>query len=320
MRDIVVLAWRHHRKHQIAVVVLSIFVAGISAVPLELQRRIVDGAIADSDVDLLTTLIGALAGVLILQGIAKYKMRMLRHQIAENAMRDIRQQTFCGVSGDCRNVELEAENGDDDNRDEGERGTAMSIITAEVRPFGGFVGEVFSIPLSEGGVLLVVFGYLLYIQPWVALAALAVFIPQMILVPIVQRRINNYVRRHTEELRKVGDELDDESTSADKTIARLDKVFSLQMRRFRLKYLLKLATNLMNHAATLIILGLGGWLAIQGEIAVGVIVAFLSGIERVADPWRELITYYRTASDAAMRQRQIKRGLDAIAGARNGKS
>lgn len=317
MGEIILLAWREHRKRQLAVVLLSVLVAGISAVPLELQRRIVDGAIANSDVDLLVFLVAALAAALVLQGLAKYKMRMLRHQIAETTMRSVRRQTFCGVAGDCRNVELEPENG---NGREGERGTAMSIITAEVRPFGGFVGEIFSVPISEGGVLIVVFGYLLYIQPWVALAALAVFVPQMIVVPIVQRKINGYVRRHTEELRTVGDELDDDSASPDSTMERLDTVFSLQMRRFRLKYLLKLATNLMNHAATLIILGLGGWLAIQGDIAVGVIVAFLSGIERVADPWRELITYYRSASDAAMRYRQIKRGLGAIGDAQDAQS
>jgi ABC-type bacteriocin/lantibiotic exporter with double-glycine peptidase domain len=53
------------------------------------------------------------------------------------------------------------------------------------------------------------------------------------------------------------------------------------------------------------VLLLGGWLALQGRTDLGTIVAFVSGFERIASPWRELVGFYRRASDARIRYRLV---------------
>lgn len=53
----------------------------------------------------------------------------------------------------------------------------------------------------------------------------------------------------------------------------------------------------------------GGWLVLEGRTDLGTVVAFSFGFERVSDPFRELITFYRSASDAQMRYRIL---ADAI--------
>ena len=53
----------------------------------------------------------------------------------------------------------------------GEKGVKISIVVSEVEAVGGFVGSSFCDPLLNAGILLSVFGYMLVVQPWMALVA-----------------------------------------------------------------------------------------------------------------------------------------------------
>jgi len=44
------------------------------------------------------------------------------------------------------------------------------------------------------------------------------------------------------------------------------------------------------------ILVFGGWLALEGRTDIGSIVAALSGMTRISQPWHELIAFYRDLS------------------------
>jgi ABC-type bacteriocin/lantibiotic exporter with double-glycine peptidase domain len=50
-------------------------------------------------------------------------------------------------------------------------------------------------------------------------------------------------------------------------------------------------------------------MVIQGETTVGVIVAFISGFDRLSAPLRELVNYYRVAAQAAVQHRMIARWM-----------
>jgi hypothetical protein len=62
-------------------------------------------------------------------------------------------------------------------------GVEVSLILSEVKPIGGFIGVSTSEPLLQGGILLSVFGYMIFLQPEIALVSLLVFSPQLIFVP-----------------------------------------------------------------------------------------------------------------------------------------
>jgi len=47
-----------------------------------------------------------------------------------------------------------------------------------------------------------------------------------------------------------------------------------------------------------IYLVLGGWLVIQGRTEVSTLVVFISGFQKIADPWDQLVNFYRSASNA----------------------
>jgi ABC-type bacteriocin/lantibiotic exporter with double-glycine peptidase domain len=48
----------------------------------------------------------------------------------------------------------------------------------------------------------------------------------------------------------------------------------------------------------------------QGEVEVGVIVAFISGFERISSPLRELIGFYRLAAQARVQHDLIAQWMD----------
>jgi len=72
----------------------------------------------------------------------------------------------------------------------GEEGVAISIIVSEVEAVGGFVGSSFSEPVLNAGILLSVFGYMLYTQPLLALVAIVLFCPQFLFIPLLQGASN----------------------------------------------------------------------------------------------------------------------------------
>lgn len=298
LKKLYAFVWRETDRAQIRLTAISLVVAGLAVAPLELQRHIVNEATLGKNLTHLLLMCAGYGGVVLIQGATKYVMRMWRGRIAADVMYRLRTNVAQGVRGRDAPEFAKATNGS--------RGKSMAIIAAEVTPVGGFVGDSISVPLSEGGILVVIFGYMVVIEPLIAVAAIAVFIPQMVVVPRVQDRINERVRRHTEEMRELGNELDEEDAgSSDFARTRLRRISAIQIQAFRLKFALKFLLNLLNHAATLAVLAVGSWMVLRGRTEIGTVVAFLTGIERVSDPWRELVTFYRQASNALMRSRLI---------------
>lgn len=292
---------RETGRRQVWLTAVSLLVAALAAAPLELQRHIINEATIGKNLSHLLLMCAGYAGVILVQGGTKYVMRMMRGRIAAETMYRLRLNVAQGVQEEERTAGTGAN---------ASRSKAMAIIAAEVQPVGGFVGDSISVPLVEGGIIAVIFAYMAVVEPVIAAAAAVVFLPQMVIVPRVQNRINERVRQRTEEVREVGKELEtDSGTSTDYAEHRLGRIFDLQLQSFRLKFGLKLVLNLLNHAATLAVLAVGSWMVLRGDTEVGTVVAFLSGIERLSDPWRELVAFYRQASNALMRSRLIDDAL-----------
>jgi ABC-type bacteriocin/lantibiotic exporter with double-glycine peptidase domain len=73
------------------------------------------------------------------------------------------------------------------------------------------------------------------------------------------------------------------------------------MEIFRLKFTMNFLMNLMHHWAIAGILLIGGWFVIEGRTEVGTIVAFISGLDRVKDPWGDLVNYFRELTGARIK-------------------
>ncbi|MBI3373747.1 MAG: ABC transporter ATP-binding protein [Betaproteobacteria bacterium] len=292
--------WQVSGWHQLGLAALSVLVFLLSAVPLELQRRIVNDAIGAKALESILWLALAYAGVALTEGSIKLMLNVYRGWVSESAVRSLRSTIFAlaGVqpeeSGDAR---AEAE------------GTEISMIVSEAVPIGGFIGISFSEPLLQGGILLSVFGYLMYLEPRIALFSIAVFSPQLIFVPLLQGAINRRARKRIQTLRDVSggivaDPLGGSAAHPEQQ-ARFDSVFDLNMGIYKLKFSMNFLMNLMHHLGVACALGIGGWYAVKGQIEVGTVVAFVSGLAKVNDPWGDVVNWFREMMEVRIRYRLV---------------
>lgn len=294
--------WRMSGRHQILICCLAVMVAALSMVPLELQKRIVNDAVDGKDLDLLVWLGVSYLAVLFLQGGFKFALRLYQGWLSESAVRYCRQ--FLSRVHECRSA----------TSDTSGQGQAVSIIGPEIDRLGGFVGEGLSQPVVNLGMLLAVGGYMIVVDPKVALFSLLFIVPQIILVPTVQGSINRLVEKRLTLIRSLSDSIallseSNNEAALDPLQDEINSIYRNRIRIFFLKFATKALTNLMNALAPLSVLMVGGYFMLQGETSIGILVAFISGFERIVGPLRELLTYYRVAAQAQVQHRLIAKWI-----------
>ncbi len=123
---------------------------------------------------------------------------------------------------------------------------------------------------------------------------------------MIQRRLNVQVRERTRTLRRAGDlvveDMHDSRGSASSLGSEIAKAFEsiyfLRLRVFKLKFGLKLFVSGLQTIGVFLLLFVGGLMVLHGKTEIGIVVAFISGLDRVLDPWRELIAFVRSTSSA----------------------
>jgi ABC-type bacteriocin/lantibiotic exporter with double-glycine peptidase domain len=85
--------------------------------------------------------------------------------------------------------------------------------------------------------------------------------------------------------------------------AQIERVFSLNMGIYKIKYSMNLLMNLMHYFAVAMALGIGGWFAAAGRIEVGTVVAVVAGLGKLNDPWGDLVNWGREFSVVGVKYR-----------------
>ncbi|AWM85564.1 ABC transporter transmembrane domain-containing protein [Microvirga sp. 17 mud 1-3] len=273
-----------HNQLGLALISILAFLAGIA--PLELQRRIVNDTFRGGTPKIIILLAIAYAGFAALAGMIKLSLNVYRGYVGESATRWLRN----ALLDDLRSSTSE-------HRQAVAKGVEVSLVIDEADPIGGFVGTSVSEPLLQGGLLVGLFTYMAYLQPLMALIALAVFSPQFVFVPLMQRAINRRVADRVTTLRQISvgivEEPRDRNATSGAQQARIQEVFVLNMGVIRLKFSMNFLMNLMSHLGIASILALGGYYVVQGKTEVGTVVAFISGLGQLNEPWGDLVNWFR---------------------------
>ena len=283
---------RYSGKHQIGLAVLAVAVFALSTVPLELQRRIINDAIKTGATATIVWLAAAYAGVALAEQGLKLVLNVYRGWVSETAVRQLR-----------KSLELSSE-----DRKEA-TGTRVAMMVDEALPIGGFVGMSVSEPLLQGGILASVIGYMVILEPYMALLSLAFLAPQMVFVPLMQRAINRRAADRIRTVREVSSDMIGTGTAGD---AQIEQVFSLNMGVYKIKYSMNLLMNLMHYFAVAVALGVGGWFAVAGRIEVGTVVAVVAGLGKLNDPWGDLVSWGREFSVVSVKYRLFADGLGRV--------
>jgi ABC-type multidrug transport system fused ATPase/permease subunit len=203
--------------HQAALAALSVVVFALSAIPLELQRRIVNEVIYEGAFQPILWLALAYAGLALAEGAIKLALNVYRGWVSERAVRHLRR-------------------------------LALGSATAR---------ELSEAIVQQG-------------------AASAVD-------PAQQRRI--------------------------------DEVFTLHMGMFKLKFTMNFLMNLSHHLGVVAALAFGSWLVLHGRLEVGTVVAFISGLAKLNDPWGDLVNWFRDMTVNRVKYRLVGDALERMAGA-----
>ena len=289
--------------HQLVLVIMTVSVFLLEVVPLELQRRIADDLVKNRPYRWVVVLCAVYAGVVLVQGGIKLVLNVYRGWVGERALRDLRHRIHTVIEAPATtSPAAEAQ------------GIAVSMIVAEVEPIGGFVGGSVSEPLLQGGILASVLAYLIHIDPWMALGAFALFVPQFFFVPLMQAAVNWRAGARIRILRQLGigviDQTDGHFRADDQ---RIDRVFSLDMGIFRLKFTMNFLMNLCSHLQIVSALLIGGWWVHTDRLEIGGVVAFISGISRLNDPWGDLVNYFRDLTVTQVKYRLLANAVNELA-------
>jgi len=292
--------WQVSRQGQIHICILTAIIAPLSMVPLELQRRIVDGVLKEHGgaLQMLLLLGAAYVAVVLIQNGAKYLLNVTKGRVLEDVARDIRLKMF-GLA--CNRAPSADEWGRVQPVDSG---TTVSVLAAESEAVGGFASESFSVPMLQIGTIVWVMGYLLWVQPLIAAFAILVYAVQVFTVPRVQETINRLARLRTRTIRRLGraaaeDVGHKQAEECTAHAARLiDHAYHMRISIYRRKFFLTFLGNVLDASGPIAALVVGGWMVIHGQTEVSTLVVFISGFQKISDPWDVLITFYRTMSTA----------------------
>jgi hypothetical protein len=119
--------WRASGMHQFHVGLIAIAVALFNLAPIDLQRRIIDDAITNGNVEALLFLGAVYLGIILLQGALKYTLFFYQGWVGESAVTAARDQ-------------LAARASERSSQDEAASGETVNVIGREIDSVGGFVG------------------------------------------------------------------------------------------------------------------------------------------------------------------------------------
>ena len=80
---------------------------------------------------------------------------------------------------------------------------------------------------------------------------------------------------------------------------------------------MNLLMNLMHHLAVAAVLCVGGWLALEGRVEIGTVVAMVSGLGKLNDPWGDVVNWAREYSVVSVKYRLFADAANWLMGAQS---
>lgn len=289
MYNLYAAIWRVSGRRQIVLILLSFAIAGLAAAPLSYQKDIINAlAAGDLEPDRLFRLGAGMMAVIALSLALKWLLGYRASVLGEDIIRLLRTLVYSGsvnngASAGGINIPF---------------GTLTTVVSAESEELGKFTGSAFCEPVVQIGTLISVIGYIASTQPVLGTIALAMIAPQIILVMITQRPVNNLVAERVRILRQSTNLITQNQIRElqQSVLDDFDAIYDTRRRIFIWKLSTKFLVSILNGVGTIAVLMFGGYMVIQGRTDVGTVVAATIGLGRIQGPTAFLIAFYRQVS------------------------
>jgi ABC-type multidrug transport system fused ATPase/permease subunit len=284
-----------NKKLQLLLVASAAVSVFANVIPLEMQKRIVNEAINLRKIDLLMIYCGVYLAAFVASSGLKFLINSLQTIIGQRTVTDMRKELF----GHAITLPLSFYR-------RTQPGLVVAAMTTELATAGDFVGMSIAVPATNLLMLAAFAGYLLWLNPLLAAITLSVYPIVLLLVPVLQNRVNVYNRKRVDAGRKLSGKIGESVAGIHEIQA--NGAYAIERRKFAqladrlrririiwrlLRYGIKAANSMFTNLSRFLVFAFGGYLAIRGNLELGALVAFLSAQEKLYDPWKELIEFYQ---------------------------
>ena len=314
-RSLFAFIWKHSKREQILLLVVTVLTFPFLYATLELPKRIINDAIDAEDpmvsafgfdlsqIQFLTALCLAYLGAVLVHGLLKMRLNTMKGVTAERLLRRFRYSLI------SRMMRFPTRYFQDTSQ-----GELVSMVTSEAEPMGGLMGDFIAQPVFQAGQMLIIVVFLFLQSVWFGLAGVALIPLQAYVIPMLQRQINLLNKSRIGEVRLLAAEIGE--TAAGITdlrnnggwrfrlagfTDRLGRLFEIRFKIYQKKFFMKFLNNFITQLTPFFFYLVGGILAIRGEITVGALVAALAAYKDLSNPWKELLAYYNQTQDMALR-------------------
>ena len=316
--------WTHSKREQFVLIILSVSTLPLVYITLELPKKIINllegmsfpDSVFGYEVDRLSFLMllsFAFLLVVLANGGLKYAINVFRGSLGERVLRRLRYELFGRILRFPMTYFKRVSQGE-----------LLSMITAETEPLGEFIGESFSLPVFQGGIL---FTYLFFIfqqDLLLGLAAIALYPFQIWVIPRLQRQVNELAKRRVATARnlsgRIGETLsgitevhaNDTSHFERAHIAqRLGLIYLIRFDIYKRKFFIKFLNNFLAQLTPFFFYSIGGYFVLRGDLSIGSMVAVLVAYKDLSGPWKELLTYYQRKEDMKVKYTQVVQQFDS---------
>ena len=203
------------------------------------------------------------------------------------------------------------------------QGEVIQMVTAEVEPLGGFVGDSVALPAFQGGTLLTILIFM-FVQDWMlGLAAIALYPIQGYIIPKLQWHVNQLGKARVQNVRRLSEKIGESISGIEELHAndgarrvlatftdRLGTIYDIRYEIFQRKFFIKFVNNFIAQLTPFFFYLIGGYLVIKGDLTFGALVAILAAYKDLSSPWKELLTYYQRLADSKIKYDQVIEQFD----------
>jgi ABC-type multidrug transport system fused ATPase/permease subunit len=289
-----------NRWLQFLLVITAIIAVFANVLPLEMQKRIVNDAINLHKFNLLVRYCGIYLAAVITASALKYLINILQNIIGQRTIAEMRKALY----GHILTIPLQFYR-------RTQPGLVVAALTTELATAGDFIGMAIAIPVTNLLMLFAFGGYLFWLNPFLAAVTLSIYPAVLLLVPVLQKRVNLYNRKRVDAGRKMSSKIGESiagmhEIQANGAFAIENKKFENlvhKLRKIRIiwncyRFAVKAVNSVFTNLSRFLVFALGGYLAIEGSLELGALVAFLSAQEKLYAPWKELIQFYQAYQTA----------------------
>ena len=306
-------------KEQLYLVVVTLLSFPFLYYSLDLPKQIVNHAISGKEfpvyflgieleqIPYLLVLCGIFLALVLINGWFKLHLNVKKGQVGERMLRRLRYQLYERVL----RFPLQ-------HFDRTATGQVIAMVTGELEPVGGFIGEAFALPISQGGTLLTIFVFMFVQDPVLGAAAVAFYPLQGYIIPKMQRIIRRLGRERVRKVRVLSDRIaetiaaraeiraNDAATYQLADIShRLGEIYDIRFEIYNRKFFVKFLFNLIGNVTPFLFFLIGGYFVIKGELSFGALVAVLAAYKELSSPWKELLDFYQNQQDVAIKYEQV---------------